>query len=74
MSHFIFKAKKPGGEVYQSERDAADRYELYRIIRESGDELVSVEEKAAHKGLKMNISFGFLKRVKMIEKINGKAN
>jgi len=70
MSHFIFKAKKPGGEVYQSERDAADRYELYRIIRESGDELVSVEEKAAHKGLKMNISLNFLKRVKTIEKIN----
>ena len=70
MSHFIFKAKKPGGEVYSSERDAADRYELYRIIRESGDELVSVEEKSARKGLKMNISFGFLKRVKAIDKIN----
>ena len=70
MSHFIFKAKKPGGEVYQSERDAADRYELYRIIRESGDELVSVEERSAHKGLKMNISLNLFKRVKTIEKIN----
>lgn len=70
MSHFIFKAKKPGGEVYESERDAADRYELYRLIRESGDELVSVEEKSVHKGLKININLGFLKRVKTIDKIN----
>jgi type IV pilus assembly protein PilC len=70
MSHFIFKAKRPGGEIYSSERDAADRYELYRIIRESGDELVSVEERSAHKGLKMNINLGFLKRVKAIDKIN----
>ncbi len=70
MSHFTFKAKKPGGEVYSSERDAADRYELYRIIRESGDELVSVEEKTARKGLKMNLNIGFLKHVKAIDKIN----
>lgn len=70
MSHFTFKAKKPGGEIYSSERDAADRYELYRMIRESGDELVSMEEGAAHKGLKVNISLNFLKRVKTIDKIN----
>ena len=31
---------------------------------------MSVEEKAAHKGLKMDISLNFLKRVKTIEKIN----
>jgi type IV pilus assembly protein PilC len=70
MSHFVFKAKKPSGEIYSSESDAADRYELYRIIRESGDELVSVKEKSAHKGSKLNISLDFLKRVKTIEKIN----
>lgn len=71
MSHFIFKAKKPGGEIYSSEKDAADRFELYRLIRESGDEIVSMNEKAAGHGLHINISFGSLfHRVKTIEKIN----
>ncbi|MBP6858937.1 MAG: type II secretion system F family protein [Candidatus Pacebacteria bacterium] len=71
MSHFTFKAKKPSGEIYSSEKDVADRYELYKLIRESGDEVVEVKEKAASKGLHMDISFGgLLNRVKMIEKIN----
>ena len=71
MSHFTFKAKRPSGEIYSSEKDVADRYELYKLIRESGDEVVEVKEKAASKGLHMDISFGgLLNRVKMIEKIN----
>jgi type IV pilus assembly protein PilC len=71
MSHFIFKAKKPDGQVYSSEKDAADRFELYRLIRESGDEVVSVNEKKAKHGLNTDISFGSLfHRVKTIEKIN----
>jgi len=45
MSHFIFKAKKASGKIYKGERDARDRYELYKIIKESGDEIISVNEK-----------------------------
>jgi len=71
MSHFIFKAKKTDGEVYSGEKDVMDRYELYRMIRESGDELVSAEEKKSKgKGLHMEISLGFLNKIKPIEKIN----
>ena len=71
MSHFIFKAKKPDGETYSSERDAADRYELYHMIHESGDELIYAEEKKKKgKGMRQDISFGFMKRVKPMEKIN----
>jgi len=71
MSHFTFKAKKPTGEIYTGERDAADRFELYRLIRESGEEIVSVQEKSASKGLHINISFGgILNRVKVSDKIN----
>lgn len=69
MSHFIFKAKKPSGEIYSSEKDVADRYELYKMIRDSGDEVIDVKEKALAKGLHMNLSFGFFGRVKTIEKI-----
>ena len=71
MSHFIYKAKKPSGEIYSGERDATDRYELYKFIRESGDEVVQFREKGASKGLNINLSFGSLnQRVKMIDKIN----
>ncbi len=71
MSHFIFKAKKPSGEIYSDQKDVDDRYELYRIIREGGDELISVQEKKSGKGFHLNISFNFLsKKIKTIEKIN----
>ncbi len=71
MSHFIFKAKRPGGEIYSSEKDAADRFELYRLIKESGDEIVSMDEKTVGHGLHIDVSFNrIFHRVKTIEKIN----
>lgn len=71
MSHFVFKAKKSTGEIYSSEKDVADRYELYKLVRESGDEIVEIKETATSKGLHMEISLGGLfKRVKTVEKIN----
>lgn len=71
MSHFTFKAKKTNGDVYSGERDAEDRYELYRALREGGDEIIEFKERAAHKGMNFNISFGFIGgRVKTTEKIN----
>ncbi len=71
MSHFVYKAKKPDGQEYTAERDAADRYEIYKLIRDGGDEIVSVDEKKAAKGLHANISLGSLfKKVKTMDKIN----
>lgn len=71
MPHFVFKAKKNTGEVYKGERDAADRFELYKIIRETGDEVVSYDEKKGGMSLHMNISFGnMFNGVKIIDKIN----
>jgi type IV pilus assembly protein PilC len=70
MSHFIFKAKRPSGEIYSSEKDVADRYELYKLIRESGDEIVEIKETASSKGMHMQVSLGIFNRVKTIEKIN----
>ena len=75
MPHFTFRAKKPTGEVYKGDREAADRFELYRLIRESGEEIVSVEEKKASKGMHIDINFGgLLGRVKTAEKINFASN
>ncbi len=71
MPHFVFKAKKSTGEIYASEKDVADRYELYKLVRESGDEIVEIRETSASKGLHREISLGGLfSRVKTIEKIN----
>ncbi len=71
MNHFIFKAKKPSGEIYSGERDATDRYELYKLLRENGDEVVQFREKDASKGLNINLNLGALTNsVKVIDKIN----
>lgn len=70
MSHFTYKAKHSSGEVYNGEKDFADRYELYRLIRESGDELLDFKEKKVSKGLNIHISFNLFGGVKTIEKIN----
>jgi type IV pilus assembly protein PilC len=45
MAHFIYKAKKANGEVYKGTMDSKDRYELYRILKETGEEIVDVQEK-----------------------------
>jgi type IV pilus assembly protein PilC len=73
MSHFIYKAKKSSGEIYKGERDANDRYELYKILKESGDEVIDVKEKSSNKvSIKGNFNFSFniFGKVKSQEKIN----
>ncbi len=69
MSHFTFKAKKIGGEIHKGEQDAKDRFELYKILKESGEEVISVEEKKKF-SLSMDFSLPFLNSIKMREKIN----
>jgi type IV pilus assembly protein PilC len=69
MPHYIYKAKKQDGEVYTSEANAADRYELYQMIRDSGDEALVVEEKNMRKMMKMDISSLF-SGIKTIQKIH----
>jgi type IV pilus assembly protein PilC len=68
MARFIFKAKKPNGEIYSGAHDAKDRYDLYKMLRESGDELISYSERGRidlKKYMTVNISLG----VKMHDKI-----
>jgi type IV pilus assembly protein PilC len=69
MAHFTYTAKHSGGEIYTGEAEATDHYELYKVIRESGGEIVSYKEtkKGGLKGI--NISFSFLGRIKTQEKI-----
>jgi len=68
MAHFTYTAKHSTGEVYKGEAEASDHYELYKIIRESGGEVISYKE-TKKGGIKaMNISFS-LGRIKTQEKI-----
>lgn len=71
MSKFIFKARKTNGEVYSGEKEATDRYEIYRMLRESGADVVSVRDANEKGKVNFNISLGFAsKKVKMADKIN----
>lgn len=70
MSHFIFKAKKASGEIYSGERDVADRFELYKLMREEGEDILSYQEKHSLKFWgKINDLPTLFNRVKAIEKI-----
>jgi type IV pilus assembly protein PilC len=72
MAHFIYKAKRLNGEVYKGEKDAKDRYDLYKLLRESDEDVLDVKEgNGGFSFLKKgNISLSFLKNVKTQEKIN----
>ena len=68
--HFTYQAKKNSGEIYNGALDAQDHYELFKILKESGSEVISYKEHNAA-GLKnVNITLPFLSGVKMQEKIN----
>ncbi len=70
MSHFIFKARRSGGEIYKGEKDAKDRYELYKIMKESGEEIMSLQEKKSFSINNININLPFLNSIKTQDKIN----
>jgi type IV pilus assembly protein PilC len=72
MAHYVYKARRNTGEVYVGDVEAGDRYEVYRKIKESGDEVISVDQKGGKgKFLNFNASFKipFLSGIKTQEKI-----
>jgi type IV pilus assembly protein PilC len=71
MTHFKFQAKRATGETYTGERDAADRYELYKMIREGGEEIITAEESKSSGPSKFSLSnISLFGRVKALDKIN----
>jgi type IV pilus assembly protein PilC len=70
MAHFSYKARHSTGEIYKSERDASDRYELYRLLKSEGDEVITVEEGSARRSIfSMSFSMNMFKTVKMHDRI-----
>ncbi len=70
MTHFTYKAKSPDGSIYSGSKDVQDRFELYRMIRETGDEIIELKESKGGFSLNLDMNIGFLSRIKTIEKIN----
>ncbi len=71
MTKFKFKAVRQGGEKYEGEKEATDKFALYEMIRKEGGTVTHVEEAkgARSKSLKMPAFLGFLNKVKMTDKV-----
>ncbi len=68
MPNFKFKAKKMTGEEIEGTREAWDRFELGRILRQEGYILVDFEEEGMRRKLKIPF-LNLLKRVSLSEKV-----
>jgi type IV pilus assembly protein PilC len=68
MAHFTYTAEK-NDEQYQGSAEAADRFELYGIIRRDGGRIISVKEERGNKYLDMQWWTALFSRVGEYEKI-----
>lgn len=67
MPKYHFKATKTGGETYEGEREASDKFALYHQIRSEGGTVISTKEVRERPVMLKGVSlFG---RVKMMDKI-----
>ncbi len=66
---FHYKAQKSDGEIYEGERDALDKFALYRDLRKQNEVVLSVEAVQPKKSRHLVSSFEFFGRVKTYDKI-----
>lgn len=69
MPKFTFKALKPSGETYEATRESADKFSLYKEVKNEGDTVVSVSELKTIRNFSLAKITGLLSRVSMHEKI-----
>ncbi len=69
MARFTYTAEKSDGEVYKGVAQAADRFELYGVVRQEGGRLISVEESGDTGWMSMAYWNSFLSRISEYEKI-----
>src|ERR1035437_89503 len=68
MPLFLYKAQDKEGKTYEGEIDVADRFAVYRKVKEDGGTVISVTELSGHGGISLKFS-SFFSRVKTQEKI-----
>ncbi|MBM2817580.1 MAG: pilus assembly protein PilC, type pilus assembly protein PilC [Parcubacteria group bacterium] len=71
MPKFSFKAIKPSGEKYEASRESADKFSLYKEVKNEGDTVVEASEVKEGNGLGLSISkiISIFGRVKMHQKV-----
>src|SRR3990167_3774402 len=69
MEKFIYTAEKSDGEVYKGVAAAADRFELYGIVRQEGGRIISLEETGGNGWLSMDYWNAKFSRITEYEKI-----
>ena len=71
MPKFTFKAVKSSGEAYEAVRESADKFSLYREVKNEGSTVVEVSETKEGNGDKFFLStiLSIFGRVRMHEKI-----
>lgn len=69
MPKFNFKAVKSSGETYEASRESADKFSLYREIKNEGDSVISASEEKNGRNFLLLMLDGLLGRVSMREKI-----
>lgn len=69
MTRFTYTAEKTDGEVYKGVAEAADRFELYSVVRREGGKIISVGEDKSGKILSMAYWNSMLSTVKEYDKI-----
>ncbi len=69
MSKFTFKALKPSGETYEAVRESADKFSLYKEVRNEGDTVVNVSEVKTGRNLLLSRMLFIFNIVTMHEKI-----
>ncbi len=68
MTLYTYQAKNKSGELYEKTVESADKFALYKVIRDEGGTVVTIKEKRTGS---FNISFGnLLSTVSTQEKIN----
>jgi type IV pilus assembly protein PilC len=69
MPIFSYKAQDKEGKVYESETDAADRFAVYKIVKESGGSVISVSEKKSGSARTLQSFESLISRISAQEKI-----
>ncbi len=69
MSRFTYTAEKSDGEIYKGVAEAADRFELYSVVRQEGGKIISVEESGGTGWTSMAYWNAKMSRVSEYEKI-----
>lgn len=69
MAHYTYTAEKADGEIYKGVADAADRFEVYNIIRREGGHLLFLHEVGVNSIWSLTYWNALLSRITDYEKI-----